>query len=98
MWLILAFALAAVATMSAQPSTPVTGADEGYQKVLNYIVDPRIVVYSRTFSESDTEWQQGVYSIPVAIHPLFDYQGPRDCSIANGSEGELIYVPNFNAT
>ena len=68
---ILIFALVASMSLSAlsvQREQNVSGGPN----VLAYIVDPNSIVYGRTFSEWDAEWQQWAYSIPVAKHPLFD--------------------------
>ena len=76
---ILIFAVVASMSLSAQ-SVQREQNVSGSPNVLAYIVDPNSIVYGRTFSEWDAEWQQWAYSIPVAKHPLFD--------IGNCSEGQ----------
>lgn len=55
--------------------------------VLDHVISPNSVVFSRTFSEWDAEWQQWAYSIPVANHPLFDN---GDCS--TGQSGMVWFL------
>jgi hypothetical protein len=87
-WSLVVCVLAGVVTLAAQPgkggaNPPSTAAPI----ILDYLVDPNSVVFSRTFSEWDAEWQQWSYSIPVKNHPLFDN---GDCSV--GQSGPVWFL------
>jgi hypothetical protein len=86
-WLILAVLFFGAFALVAQSTA---GANLGVAKgpnVLDYVVDPNSVVFARTFSEWDSEWQQWAYSIPVANHPLFD---KGDCTV--GQSGPVWFL------
>jgi hypothetical protein len=85
-WVILFLGLAAAVTVVAQPAPDVNPSLKG-PNVLDYVISPNSVVFSRTFSEWDAEWQQWAYSIPVANHPLFDN---GDCSV--GQSGMVWFL------
>ncbi|HEX9135463.1 MAG TPA: hypothetical protein VF905_00780 [Nitrospirota bacterium] len=63
----------AVAALSI-PSVLANENDKGGPKVF----DRNAVVFERTLGEWSAEWWQWAFSIPVAIHPLFDN---GDCSV-----------------
>jgi hypothetical protein len=87
-WLVLLFALVATTVLSAQPikagANPPSGAAP---IILDHIIDPNTVLFSKTFSEWDAEWQQWAFSIPEAKHPLFDH---GDCS--TGQTGPVWFL------
>ena len=85
-WFFVILALAATIGLSAQQTQNANQNNNG-PNVLDYIVDPNSVVFSRTFSEWDSEWQQWAYSIPVANHPLFDN---GNCSV--GQSGMVWFL------
>jgi len=85
-WVILLLGLAAAVTAAAQSASGVNPNMKG-PNVLDYVVNPNSIVYSKAFSEWDAEWQQWAYSIPVANHPLFDN---ADCS--QGQSGKVWFL------
>jgi len=86
-WVILMLGIAAAVTVAAQTAGGANPAALSGPNVLDYIVNPNSIVFSRTFSEWDAEWQQWAYSIPVADHPLFDN---GDCSV--GQSGTVWFL------
>jgi len=79
--LFLAIALVGAVTLAAQSGQGMANAAPQSKHILDYIVEPSSVVYSKTFSEYDVEWQQWAYSLATANHPLFD---TADCSVGQG--------------
>jgi len=57
------------------------------------VIDPDSVVYGRTYSEWSAEWWQWAFSVPVAIHPLFDH---GDCS--TGQAGPVWFLGGATAS
>jgi hypothetical protein len=100
--LILVLLLVGALTLAAQSMPGANNSNAKHPNVLDYVVNPDSVVFSRTFSEWDAEWQQWAYSIPVARHPLFDN---GDCTV--GQSGPVWFLggkfcanadPNCNTT
>jgi len=87
LWVILVLGLAAAISLSAQPVPRSNDYLLKPPNVLDYLISPNSIVFSRTFSEWDAEWQQWAYSIPVANHPLFDN---GDCSV--GQSGMVWFL------
>ena len=87
-WWILVCILVAAGTLAAQGNPGGNYNSQGSgANVLNYIVSPNSIVFSKTFSEWDASWQQWAYSIPVTNHPLFD---KGDCSV--GQSGMVWFL------
>jgi hypothetical protein len=87
-WLFAIVALSACATLAAQTVTPVRGIAQNFLHEDGVrILDTNSVVYGKTFSEWDAEWQQWAYSIEVAKHPLFDN---ADCTA--GQSGKVWFL------
>jgi hypothetical protein len=81
-------ALVACATLAAQPVAPARSvAQTLVHENAVHIFDTNSIVFGRTFSQWDAEWQQWAYSIPVANHPLFDN---GDCS--TGQSGKVWFL------
>ena len=87
-WLVILLAVVAVVAAAGQPgkggANPPSGASP---IVLDHLIDPNSVVFSKTFSEWDAVWQQWAYSIPVSNHPLFD---KGSCSV--GQSGPVWFL------
>jgi hypothetical protein len=86
-WVILVLGLATALSLSAQLAPHSNDFQLKPPNVLDYVISPNSVVFSKTFSEWDVEWQQWTYSIPVANHPLFDN---GDCSV--GQSGMVWFL------
>jgi hypothetical protein len=86
-WWILVCMLLATGTLAAQGVRSGNNNQSSAPNVLDYVISPNSVVFSRNFSEWDAEWQQWAYSIPVANHPLFDN---GDCSV--GQAGPVWFL------
>jgi hypothetical protein len=87
-WLLVVFVFVAIITVAAQPGKGGANPPSGAAPiVLDHIIDPNAVVFSKTFSEWDAVWQQWAYSIPVSNHPLFD---KGSCSV--GQSGPVWFL------
>lgn len=88
-WWILACALIATGTLAAAQGAQggAYNSQGNGANILDYVVNPNSIGFSKTFSEWDAEWQQWAYSIPVANHPLFDN---GDCSV--GQAGPVWFL------
>src|SRR3974390_3206541 len=53
------------------------------------IIDPNAVAYGKTYGQYAAEWWQWAFSIPTAIHPLFEH---GDCS--TGQSGPVWFLGN----
>ncbi len=86
-WFFVILALAASLSLSAQTVSSEKVNPSTATNILDRIFDPDSVVFGKTFSEWDSEWQQWAYSIPVENHPLFDN---GDCSV--GQSGMVWFL------
>jgi hypothetical protein len=87
-WLIASLLLLACVTLAAQTVAPARSvAQTLVDNDSIRILDTDSVVFGRTFSEWDAEWQQWAYSIPVANHPLFDN---GNCTV--GQSGKVWFL------
>lgn len=88
LWLLASPLLLACATLAAQTTAPAKSLGQSmmHEDAIR-ILDTDSVVFGRTFSEWDAEWQQWAYSIPVAHHPLFDN---GDCTV--GQYGRVWFL------